>query len=157
MVVVRCCWSHLRFLYVINWLSSAGADFPLVSGTATRNFLYKNCSSKFRNIHWKTPVLQSHFNKVAVKKRPQQRCFPVNIAKCLKTPILKSICHRLLRGCFFVWNPSHHSPFSPVTLTVKTENTITNWLYLKAYRQISKKWCFKKYWSCDKVCQFSAL
>ena len=97
------------------------------------------------------------FNKVAVKKRLQQRCFPVNIAKCLKTPILKSICQRLLRGCFFVWNHSHHSPFSPVTLTVKTENTITNWLYLKAYRQISKKWCFKKYCSCDKVCQFSAL
>ena len=28
---------------------------------------------------------------------------------------------------------------------------------LKAHRQISKKWCFEKYCSCDKACQFSAL
>ena len=28
---------------------------------------------------------------------------------------------------------------------------------LKAHRQISKKWCFEKYCSCDQVCQVSAL
>ena len=43
---------------------------------------------KIRNIHRKTPVLESLFNKLAclkackfVKKRLQHRYFPVNIAK----------------------------------------------------------------------------
>ena len=31
-----------------------------------------------------------------VKKRIQHRCFPVNIAKFLKTPIMKNICEQLL-------------------------------------------------------------
>ena len=47
---------------------------------------------KFHKIHWKTPVLESLFNKVAglkaynlIKKRLRHRCFPVNIAKLLRT------------------------------------------------------------------------
>ena len=41
----------------------------------------------------KTPVLKSLFNKVAeacnfIKKRLQHRCFPVNIAKYLRTTFL---------------------------------------------------------------------
>ena len=47
---------------------------------------------KFCNIRKKTPVLESLFNKVAglqacnfIEKRLQQRCFPVNIAKSLRT------------------------------------------------------------------------
>ena len=46
---------------------------------------------------------ESLFNKVAgfqeyifIKKRLQHSCFPVNIAKFLRTPILKYICERLL-------------------------------------------------------------
>ena len=31
-----------------------------------------------------------------LKKRLQHRCFPVNIAKFLRTPTLKNICKRLL-------------------------------------------------------------
>ena len=31
-----------------------------------------------------------------IKKRLQRRCFPVNIAKLLRTSILKNICERLL-------------------------------------------------------------
>ena len=31
-----------------------------------------------------------------IKKRLQHRCFPVNIAKFLRTPILKNICEQLL-------------------------------------------------------------
>ena len=39
---------------------------------------------------------------------------------------------------------------------------IKNWLHLhlrilKAHQQISKKWFFEKYFSCDKAYQFSAL
>ena len=54
-------------------------------------------SWEFRNIHKKTPVLGSLFNKVAslqicnfLKKRRQHRCFPVNIAKFLRTPFLQN-------------------------------------------------------------------
>ena len=55
--------------------------------------LYNRCSYKFRNIHRKTPVLESHFNKVAglrpviLLKRGQHRCFPVNIAKFARTAL----------------------------------------------------------------------
>ena len=45
--------------------------------------------------------LRWNFNEVSglqetAKKRVQHRCFPVNIAPFLITPILKSICERLL-------------------------------------------------------------
>ena len=49
---------------------------------------------KLRDIHRKTPVLESLFNKVTglqcnfIKMRPQQRCFPVDIAKFFRAPIL---------------------------------------------------------------------
>ena len=50
------------------------------------------CSENFRNIHRKTPVLESRFDKVEgrkvcnfIKKRLQYRCFPVSIAKFLGT------------------------------------------------------------------------
>ena len=46
----------------------------------------------FRKVHKKTPVLESLFNKVAglkayifIQKRHQHSCFPVNIAKYLRT------------------------------------------------------------------------
>ena len=31
-----------------------------------------------------------------MKKRPQHRCFPVNIVKFVITPVMKNICQRLL-------------------------------------------------------------
>ena len=50
------------------------------------------CSEKWRNIRRKTPALESLFNKVPVlqacnfiKMKLQQRCFPANIAKFLRT------------------------------------------------------------------------
>ena len=53
-------------------------------------------------------VLESPFNKVAglqacnfIKRRLQRRCFPVNIAKFLRTPILKNNCERLLLDNIF--------------------------------------------------------
>ena len=85
-------------------------------------------------------------------KRLQLRCFHVNIAKFLRTPILKNIC----KGCFcsfavaFIrmiscgidksfnirswflqsWQKPKclHSPFSPVNLYRKNGNTLKNWL-----------------------------
>ena len=43
-----------------------------------------------RNIHRKTPLLKSLSNKACnfIKKRHQHRCFPVNIAKFLRTVFL---------------------------------------------------------------------
>ena len=59
---------------------------------------------KICNIHHKkTPVLESLFNKAAerkacsmIKKRLKHRCFPGNIAKSLRTSVLKIIYKRLL-------------------------------------------------------------
>ena len=53
---------------------------------------------KFRNIHWKRSVLESLFNKVTglqtcnfIRKTLQHRCFPVNITKFLRAPILQNV------------------------------------------------------------------
>ena len=53
----------------------------------------KNCNFLKKGLqHRKTPVLESHFKKVAglearksMKRKLQHRCFPMNIAKFLKT------------------------------------------------------------------------
>ena len=37
-------------------------------------------------------------------KRLQCRCFPVNIVKCLRRPVLKKTCERLLL-CLLILNP----------------------------------------------------
>ena len=57
----------------------------------------------FAILNRKTPVLESALNKVTglqawnfIKKRLQRRWFPVNIAKFLRTPILKNSYERLL-------------------------------------------------------------
>ena len=61
------------------------------------------CSEEFRNIHKKTAVLESYFKKIAylkvcnfLKKGAKHRCFPVNIAKFLRTLILKNIFEKML-------------------------------------------------------------
>ena len=71
--------------------------------SAYRSSHYSDSIKKaVRNIHRKMPLLESLFNKVAgllacnfIKKRLQHRCFPVNVAKFLRTDILKNICERL--------------------------------------------------------------
>ena len=65
------------------------------------NFTRKQlCRSFFST---KFQALESLFNNVSglqacnfIKKRLRHRCVPVNIAKFLKTRILKNICDRLL-------------------------------------------------------------
>ena len=66
-------------------------------------FYEKRYSQFFFKNHRKTSVLQFLYDKVAglktcifIKKTLQHKCFPVNIAKFLKAPILKNICERLL-------------------------------------------------------------
>ena len=77
--------------------------FEMLEKQSLEVFYKKICSQKFPNIHRKTSVLESLFNKVAglqacnfIKKRYQHRCFPVNISKFSRTSILKNICVRLL-------------------------------------------------------------
>ena len=57
-----------------------------------------------RSSHWKTPVLESLFNKIAdlqacifIKRRLLDRCLPENFAKFSRTSILNNIWKRLLR------------------------------------------------------------
>ena len=47
------------------------------------------------NIHRKTPVLESLFNKV-YRKETLKQVFPVNIVKFLRTSIRKKTCKRIL-------------------------------------------------------------
>ena len=67
---------------------------------------HRRCSVrkvKFCKFHRKTPVLECLVNKVVslqncsfIKKKLQHSCFPLKFAKFLRTPILKSICEKLL-------------------------------------------------------------
>ena len=69
--------------------------------SSTEKFFKTRRSEKFRNIHRKTRVLQSPFKKSygpwPLLNRFLLRCFPVNIAKCLRTAILKKIYELLLQ------------------------------------------------------------
>ena len=102
-------------------------------------------------------MLESLFNKVAViqpsnfnKERLQHRCFPVNIANFLKTPVLKNICEWLLllivifsqennymQRCFDLSEPKLHKKLSCVMLIHSPQTTFHRkiiynfvWIYL---------------------------
>ena len=102
-------------------------------------------------------MLESLFDKVAVfqpsnfiKDRFQHRCFPVNIAKFLKTPTLKNICERLLlliaifsqennhmQRCFDLPEPKLHQKLTCVMLVHSPQTTFHRtiiynfvWIYL---------------------------
>ena len=67
---------------------------------ATRGALLKELFLKISQF-WQENNLECLFSKVAglqansIKTRRQRRCFPVNIAKFLRTPILKNVCKRV--------------------------------------------------------------
>ena len=77
---------------------------------------------KILSIVTKTPVLNSLFKKVAaqvykfIKKRLQQRCFPVNIANILLTLILKKICERLFLNKFNTNKTYTTTPHNEISL-----------------------------------------
>ena len=69
----------------------------------TAKIFWKILLQNVSNIPRKAPMLESLFNKVSglqawsfIRKRLQHRCFHVNIAKYLRTPILMNICQQLL-------------------------------------------------------------
>ena len=65
------------------------------SRTSHRRCSVKKIFLKIYKISPESPVLETVFLNF-FKKRLQHRCFPVKIAKVLRTPILKNICERLL-------------------------------------------------------------
>ena len=77
------------------WRSYFSGYLRLIAVPKSSRRSIKKLFLKFCNIHRKTPVLESLFNKVA-GLRLQHRCFFVNIWKILSTTILKNICERLI-------------------------------------------------------------
>ena len=78
--------------------------------SSQRRFSIKKPFLKSSQYPQKTPVLESLFKNVAgleacsyIKKRPQHRCFSVNIVKFFILLISKNICERLL---FYFFNGS---------------------------------------------------
>ena len=89
------CKYNLTRKCTYNWLP--------VFKSSHRRCSIKSCFWKSCNIHRKTPVLKSLFNKVAglkirnfIKKSLQRRGFIVNISKIFKRPVLRNISKRLL-------------------------------------------------------------
>ena len=74
-----------------------------------------------RNSHWMCYIKKTIFKHFAIFigknqswslfliKLFQHRCFPVNIAKFLRTPILKNICKQLLLNVVFNSNEEQHN------------------------------------------------
>ena len=67
----------------------------------------------------KTSMFKSFFNNVTglqacsfIKRRLQCRCFPVNIADFLRTPILKNICGQFSVNSFMLVD----APFSSILI-----------------------------------------
>ena len=105
------CWS--RFLGLLLWYSEyfANALPSCCQKEPPEVFYKKSCSKKFRSIHRKTPVLEVLFScrprlGTLLKKRLQHRCFPVNFARFLGTPILKNVSERLLLCCIKIHQAS---------------------------------------------------
>ena len=70
---------------------------PKHDGSTNQRFSIKTLLLRFYNILRKILVFESLFNEVAglqacnfIKKKLQHRCFPVNIAKFLRIPILRN-------------------------------------------------------------------
>ena len=83
----------------MKWINKNGSQIRQKS--STEKFFKTRRSEKFRNIHRKTSVLQSPFKKSygpwPLLNRFLHSCFPVNIAKGLRTAILKKIYELLLQ------------------------------------------------------------
>ena len=85
-----------------------------------------------------TIVGESLFNKVAglkvcnfIKKRIQHKCFPLNIANFLRTPVLKNICERLLlKIALDFWNRGHHEHFWSTGIKSSKQSTSPAGIYL---------------------------
>ena len=95
-------------------------------------FYKKAVHKNFAIFPEKIPGSESLFNKVKglpacnfIKKRLQDRCFPVNTAKFLRTPILKNICEWLLLGCKrFSWRCSAKELLRKISQNLKGKTCV---------------------------------
>ena len=79
----------------------------IVRSSLRRRCYFKKAALKnFCKIHRKTPLLSLLFNNIVnlrhetlFKKRPQRRCFPLNFAKFLRTPIFYDTYEWQLLNC----------------------------------------------------------
>ena len=85
-------------------LTNEAVKIIKLTEAVARNVLQSRRSSKLRNIHRKTSVFESLFNRVAglkacnfIKNRLQHMCFPVNTKKLLRTAFLIEHLRWLLR------------------------------------------------------------
>ena len=90
-VILESYWNQYSYVHMFR----DGISVKDIQKLSFANILHKKCSKKFRKFHWKTPMLECLFLKVAgckfsinfTKMRLQHRCFPVKFAKLLETPI----------------------------------------------------------------------
>ena len=98
----------LHLLYA-SMISRILIQCILVQEPPLADVFQNKCSWKFRNIHGKTPILKSVFDKVAGLKdwKLQHRCFPVNISKFLRTAFFiehlrwLTMMMMMMMNCFF--------------------------------------------------------
>ena len=111
-------------------------------------FYNKTCSQKFRQIHRKTPGLESLFDTFAglqvdnfIIKRLQYRCFPFNVTKFLRVAsAMKNSKLNFDAGCIALLKVTMQRH-----LTVKSKHTAKN---------ITRFWSFKQ--NCQSCLSFRA-
>ena len=102
-------WNTYGWLLLYIIISTQNRDRKQRKKSATHRSSRQRCSFRktvlkhFAIFTGKHLLFESLFKKVAdlkpcnfIKKKLQHRCFSVNIAEFLRTPILKNICERLL-------------------------------------------------------------
>ena len=96
--------SFVLFCFILHFLSEVSSLNHIRYSKRNYRISHQRCSIKTLFLkflqYWQENTCYSILNKVSgfsfIKKRLQLRCFPVNIAKCSRTPILKNTCERLL-------------------------------------------------------------
>ena len=103
-------WSIYREVLSVTW-----PNFTVVKYNSKMSIIYHQ--TKFRK-----GIMNRSFIKKRLIKRLQHRCFHVNIAKYLRTPVLKNICERLFEH-FPTWanNIKQHSKWRRHFLKKKTK------------------------------------
>ena len=86
-----------------------------------------------------------------IKKRLQHRCFPMNIAKFLKTTILKNICERLLLKVTFYRCNQNTKKFKKIANNTQLYlmNTFSHVDWIQEYTGCSLKswWTYSLKWT----------
>ena len=131
-----------------------------------RRYTSDRCSYKFHNVHKKTPVLESLFNKCPglkvcnfIKKRLQNRWFAVKFAKFFRTyfftkhvrKLLLEISHELSHYCIWErWMVSFRGTYWLSSACFNLFNVLTfyGFYYFTVFKE-SLPMLNLKHWSCS--------